>query len=238
VTPAASEAGVEFYALSAVPERAIRAIVESTSNVQCLVKPRSVTGGGAILVLSFGGRMLHRFACLLALTAIATSVSAQSATPSPHVWKLVWQDITNKDGVTARVPVFTYQERRGDHELIRAPTEITAVVHINERFRVACSGHSAEQLAQLVSADYCGTDADGHRIDRQGLLDALVSSTTQAVDDRQLELRLAAGAVIVSGQKEITSTAERQRIQFTRVYSRDPQDQEWRLITSTEIRAR
>jgi hypothetical protein len=86
----------------------------------------------------------------------------------------VWQEVSRSDGTTTRVPVFVFLERHGDHEFLRAPAEIAAVVQVDERFRVARAGRDAEQIAHLVSADFYGTDADGNAVDRKRLVDAIM----------------------------------------------------------------
>jgi hypothetical protein len=182
--------------------------------------------------------MILRLACALVITTLAAPVTAQSTTAGIHVWKVVWQDVSRQDGTTVRVPVFVFQERHGDRAAVRAPAEVAAVVKIDEQFRVARAEKDAAQIAHLVSEDFYGTDPDGNRIDRQQLLDAVVGSTIRAVDSRTAEYRVAAGAVIVSGEQEITTASGRQRTEFTRVYSRDPYDQDWHLISSAEMRPR
>jgi hypothetical protein len=176
-------------------------------------------------------------ACLLAIAAI-TAPAAQDGPPPVDVWKVSWREVSDSTGATTRVPVFMFDQRPPAGGFRRAPEEIAAVVRVDERLRIARAGKDATQIVRLVSAGFYGTDPDGTRITRQQWVDAISGSTISAVDTRASEFRLASGAVIVSGQQDITAADGAHRTAFTRVYSRDPQDQEWHLISSTEMPVR
>jgi hypothetical protein len=182
--------------------------------------------------------MILRLGCALIIALSAGPLGAQDPTPVMHVWKVAWKDVTNSNGTTARVPVLILGQKPPDHVFVQAPDEVAAVIRVEERLRIARVERDGAQLAHLVSEDFYGTDSDGNRIDRQQMLGMVASSTIRAVDSGPADYRVAAGAVIVSGEQTITTSSGQQRTQFTRVYSRDPRDQEWRLISTAETRPR
>ncbi len=176
-------------------------------------------------------------ACLLAIAA-ATAPAAQDTTPPVDVWRVTWREVSSYDGTATRVPLFMFDQLPPAGGFRRPPLDIATVVRVDERFRVARAARDTAQIMRLVSPGFYGTDLDGTRITRQQLIDAISGSTIGAVYMGASEFRLVSGAVIVTGQQEITTADGARRTVFTRVYSRDPQDQEWHMISSTEMPVR
>jgi Domain of unknown function (DUF4440) len=181
--------------------------------------------------------MIRRLITVLAvLASIVAPAGAQVASVRLHVWKVAWKDAFRFDGTSMRIPVFSVGEPlpSGVRVIASPPPEVSAIVQIDEQYRLARVARNAAQATDFVSEDFSGTDTDGTRIDRSALVNSIVTSGITAINTKALEYRLAASAVIVRGEEEIIAKNGRHPTMFTRVYSREPQTHDWRLITSTE----
>jgi Domain of unknown function (DUF4440) len=169
-------------------------------------------------------------ACLLPVFA-----AAQDASRPDHVWTVSWRQVVSHSGSTLRVPVFMWVDRPNQPPFThRAPEEIVAVVRLDEQYRVARAAKDAASLKTLLNEDFSGTDASGWRFDRDMLLTVTGATAITEVETGVSTLRMAGGAVVVSGAQQITDDKGTERTLFTRVYVRNAQTGNWQLFSSTE----
>lgn len=179
---------------------------------------------------------MFRVATILGI-ALTMSGGAAAQTPAVavHVWNVSWREAQNASGTATRFPVFMWVNRRPqDVRGYKAPAEISAVVYLDERVRVARAARDARALGDLLSTDFYGTDATGWRFDRDMLLVVIGATTISDVKTLSSTLRTAGNAVTVTGEQLITDARGSDRTLFTRVYVRDAQTGNWQLFSSAE----
>jgi hypothetical protein len=169
-------------------------------------------------------------------TALSVSAAlAQAPLRTPRIWNVTWRDISGTDGRTTRVPVLAWGESTPPvpGERYAAPTEIEAVIRLEDRLRQARAAQDVVTLEPILSQQFLETDVDGTSRDRASTIESIRGKPAAAVIPSFLQVRAADNAVIVSGE-ETGGTAESRRI-VTHVYVRGVAG-DWQLVSSTLVR--
>jgi hypothetical protein len=148
----------------------------------------------------------------------------------PRVWQISWVDASDSVGRTTHVPVFRRDENSAPmtEGRVAVPADISTVVRIDDEFRHAAAPTTLERI---LSDDFYESLPDGTGRNKQRTIQVTRDTTAPRLDPVRMTVRLAANAVVVTGEETSVSTEGAARRFFTRVYVRDTTG-DFKLVSS------
>jgi hypothetical protein len=161
---------------------------------------------------------------------------AQNDVTIVRTWDVTWKDARSVDGTVTRVPVYVRHESvpRTSGVRVTAPSELDAVVRLEDRLRAAERAHGTAAVAQILSNQFFATDVDGTGRDKAAMLELVRQPALGSVSFGAMTARAVDNAVVLTGE-ETAGVAERRL--FTHVYVRESSG-EWKLLSSTTVATR